>query len=202
MISVGPKIKAVRQSRGLTINDLAREAGLSKSFLCNVENGNTSPSLASLEKIAATLRMPLTFFFLTDDIVPHVVKPEQRSRTIFGADGRTVEFVSARPGGEIEMFILDIPVRQPDQAEAACHTHKGEECHLVLNGKLEAYYGNERLLVEAGDSFHWDGTVPHKVENIGDEPARLIVSLTPPSFFTASDEIRDTLKKGGGLWAE
>ena len=188
MIAVGPKIKTIRRSKELTIDDLAKETGLSKSFLCNIENGNTSPSLASLEKIAATLRMPLTFFFLTDDIVPRVVKPEQRSRTIFGSDGRTVEFVSARPGGEIEMFILDIPVRQSDQADAACHTHKGEECHLVLNGKLEAYYGNERLMVEAGDSFHWDGTVPHKVENIGDVPARLVVSLTPPSFFSSFEE--------------
>jgi transcriptional regulator with XRE-family HTH domain len=188
MIAIGPKIKAIRRSKELTIDGLAKETGLSKSFLCNIENGNTSPSLASLEKIAATLRMPLTFFFLTDDIVPRVVKPDQRSRTIFGSDGRTVEFVSARPGGEIEMFILDIPVRQPGQADAACHTHKGEECHLVLAGNLEAYYGNERFAVETGDSFHWDGTVPHKVENIGDKPARLVVSLTPPSFFSSFEE--------------
>jgi len=188
MIAIGPKIKAVRLSRELTINELAMETGLSKSFLSNVENGNTSPSLASLEKIAATLRMPLTFFFLSDDSVPRVVKPEQRTRTIFGSDGRTVEFVSARPGGEIEMFLLDIPVRQPDQADAACHSHKGEECHYVLTGKLEAFYGNERFVVEADDSFHWDGTVPHKVENIGDVSARLVVSLTPPSFFSSFEE--------------
>jgi len=188
MIPIGPRIRAVRQSKRLTINDLARATGLSKSFLCNVENGNTSPSLASLEKIAATLHMPLTFFFLSDDTVPRVVKPEQRTRTVFGGDGRTVEFVSARPDAEVEMFILEIPVRQPDQAEAACHTHKGEECHYVLDGKLEAFYGRERFVIGAGDSFHWDGTVPHKVENIGDVPARLVVALTPPSFFSSFEE--------------
>jgi len=188
MVAVGPKIKAVRQSKGLTINDLARETGLSKSFLSNVENGNTSPSLASLEKIAATLHMPLTFFFLADDVAAHVVKPQQRTRTIFGADGRTVEFVSARPGGEVEMFILEVPVRRQDQGEVACHSHKGEECHLVLTGRLEAFYGKDRFTVEEGDSFHWDGTVPHKVENIGDAPAKLIVALTPPSFFSSFEE--------------
>jgi transcriptional regulator with XRE-family HTH domain len=188
MIAVGPKIKSLRRAKGLTIDDLAKDTGLSKSFLCNVENGNTSPSLASLDKIATTLRMPLTFFFLSDDSVPRVVKPDQRTRTIFANDGRTVEFISARPDGEIQMFILDIPVRKPGQPEVVRHSHKGEECHFVVSGKLEAFFGNERFVVEAGDSFHWDGTVPHKVENIGEESARLIVALTPPSFFSSSEE--------------
>lgn len=188
MVSIGPKIKAVRQAKDMTINDLARGTGLSKSFLCNVENGNTSPSLASLEKIANTLRMPLTFFFLNEESQPRVLKPPQRTRTIFATDGRTVEFVSCQPNGEIEMFLLDIPVRQPGQPEVAYHSHKGEECHYVVSGRLEAFFGQDRFLVEAGDSFHWDGTIPHKVENVGEEPARLIVSLTPPSFFNSSEE--------------
>lgn len=188
MVAVGPKIRSVRQAKGLTINDLSQATRLSKSFLSNVENGRTSPSIASLEKIAAVLRMPLTFFFLTNDAEPRVVKPAQRNRTTFAPDGRTVEFVSARPGGEIEMFILEIPRRRPGQAEVPCHSHKGEECHYVQRGRLEAYFGTERFVVEEGDSFHWDGTVPHKVENIGDEPARLIVSLSPPSFFDSFEE--------------
>jgi mannose-6-phosphate isomerase-like protein (cupin superfamily) len=86
------------------------------------------------------------------------------------------------------MFILEIPVRQAQQAEVACHSHKGEECHYVVSGRLEAHFGDERFVVETGDSFHWDGTVPHKVENIGEEPARLIVALTPPSFFSSYEE--------------
>jgi transcriptional regulator with XRE-family HTH domain len=202
MLSVGPKLKSIRQAKGLTIQELANKTNLSKSFLCNIERGNTSPSLASLEKIARTLGMPLTFFFLTDDVLPRVVKPQQRHRAAFAHDGRTVEFISARPGGEIEMFILDIPVRQPGQAEVTCHRHKGEECHYVLSGKLEVYFGHDRFEVEAGDSFHWDGTVPHKVENIGDEPARLIVSLMPPSFFTSTEEPSQASRTGSELWAE
>ncbi len=188
MLSIGPKIKAIRQSKGLTINDLANETGLSKSFLCNIENENTSPSLASLEKIANVLRMPLSFFFISDATLPRVLKPEQRIRAIYASDGRTVEFISAMSNSEMEMFILDIPTRRPGQPEVEYHSHRGEECHYVLQGRLEAFHGNERFLVEAGDSFHWDGTVPHKVENIGTEPARLVVSLTPPSFFSSSPE--------------
>jgi transcriptional regulator with XRE-family HTH domain len=202
MVCIGPKIKTLRQVKQLTIQDLANKTGLSKSFLCNVEKGKTSPSLASLEKIAATLRMPLTYFFLLDDALPRVVKPQQRHRAVFAHDGRTVEFVSARPDGEIEMFILDIPVRQPGQAEVSCHRHRGEECHYVLSGKLEVYFGHDRFQVEAGDSFHWDGTVPHKVENIGGEPARLIVSLMPPSFFTSADEPSEASRTGSELWAD
>ena len=192
MAAVGPRIRAVRQAKGLTINDLSQAAGLSKSFLSNVENSRTSPSIASLERIAAVLRVPLTFFFLTDDAEPRVLRPEQRNRTIFASDGRTVEFVSARPGGEIEMFILQIPVPKPGQPEVLCHSHKGEECHYVERGRLEAYFGDRRFVVEEGDSFHWDGTVPHKVENIGDEPACLIVSLSPPSFFDSFEQPAQT----------
>jgi quercetin dioxygenase-like cupin family protein len=51
-----------------------------------------------------------------------------------------------------------------------------------MQGKVRAYYGGESYLLDAGDSIFWDGTAPHRLENVGDEVAQIVMALTPPAF--------------------
>ena len=60
--------------------------------------------------------------------------------------------------------------------------HDGHECHLVMKGKVRAYYGGERYLLDEGDSIFWDGAASHGLENVGDEVAQIVMALTPPAF--------------------
>jgi len=183
-MDIGGRIKATRISKSLTLEELSDKTGLSKSFLSNVENNRTSPSISSIEKIAHSLEIPISFLFMQQNFFPRIVKRGQRDRASFGEDDRVVEWISTMPFSKIEMLLLEIPVREDDSQEAPLHTHRGEECHLVLQGRLKGTYGSQTFLLEEGDSFHWDGSVPHKVDNIGDTPAKLIIALTPPSFFS------------------
>ena len=60
--------------------------------------------------------------------------------------------------------------------ENSPNAHEGEECHLVLRGKLEVQHGEDIAIVEEGDSFSWNACVPHIVRNIGEETALLLIS--------------------------
>ncbi len=183
-MDIGARVKAIRLSKSLKLEDISSRTGLSKSFLSNVENNRTSPSISSLEKIAQALEIPISLLFLQKSYRPHIVKAGQRDRTVFGQDNRIVEWISNRAFSNLEMLILELPVPEATDRKVPLKSHRGEECHLVLEGKLEGTYGMETFTLEKGDSFHWDCSVPHKVVNIGDTPARLIIAVSPPSFFS------------------
>ena len=48
------------------------------------------------------------------------------------------------------------------------HAHEGKESHLVLEGKVLAEQGEDSVILEEGDSFSWNASVPHSVKNVGD----------------------------------
>ena len=60
--------------------------------------------------------------------------------------------------------------------------HEGEECGIVLQGKVEARVGDERYVLSPGDAIYQASTVPHRSRNIGDEDVIIVVAITPPSF--------------------
>lgn len=63
MIAIGPRIREMRQARGLSQGDLENRTGLLRCYLSRVENGHTEPSLQTLARIAAALNMPVAGFF-------------------------------------------------------------------------------------------------------------------------------------------
>jgi quercetin dioxygenase-like cupin family protein len=62
------------------------------------------------------------------------------------------------------------------------HYHHGEECLLCLEGCVRVTCGDHTLILEAGDSCHYDGRVPHAIENSGSSEARVIIAITPAAF--------------------
>jgi quercetin dioxygenase-like cupin family protein len=61
-------------------------------------------------------------------------------------------------------------------------SHDGQECRLVLKGTILAHYGEKTYLLEEGDSILWNGTVPHRIENVGNSDAQLLIALAPPGY--------------------
>ena len=78
------------------------------------------------------------------------------------------------------MILLEL---QPGAVSSATlGDQEGQECHLVLQGTIRAYYGNDCYLLEQGDTIFWDGSVPHSLENVGTHDAQLLITLTPAAF--------------------
>ena len=170
---IAEKIKQLRMDKGLTLAELGRNAGVSKALLSRIENHQSSPPIATLEKIAQGLGMPISYFFIEAE--PGV----QRLQVIRKAERRHTErrgskiglnyinLSDLKPPYKIEAYIMDLPAnsRQP----RILFDHQGEEFMLVLEGEVELTYDQEKIRLEAGDSVHFDASGLHRAKACGRE---------------------------------
>lgn len=179
-MQLGKKIRDLRLRRGLTVQQLADATGLSKGFISQVENARTSPSLATLQDLARALETSVAYLVVEEEKVPYVVRASERPRIQVGGNTSRVEVLSAQPKRNLELVVAELPPGMT--AGDKRHYHHGEECVLVIEGRVTLTCGDHVLVLEAGDSCHYDGRVPHAVENTGTVTARLLIAMTPAAF--------------------
>ena len=162
---VGPRLKAIRTRRGVTLTDLSERTGISKSTLSRLENGQRRPSLELLLPLAQEYRVPL------DDLVgaPEVGDPRIRLRPR-RVKGRTVLALTGKPGG-VQAWKIIIPA---NQSEPNPRTHDGCEWLYVLSGRMRLVLGAQDLVLEEGEVVEFDTTVPHWFGSTGDGPAEVL----------------------------
>jgi len=177
---LGRKIRDLRLRRGLTVQQLAAASGLSKGFISQVENGRTSPSLATLRDLAMALKTSVAYLVVEEEQVPHVVRTQERPRVHVGGNTSKVEVLSAQPKRNLELLMAELPPGM--SAGDKRHYHHGEECMLCIEGRVSVACGDHRLVLEAGDSCHIDGRMPHAIENCGPGIARVLIAMTPAAF--------------------
>jgi mannose-6-phosphate isomerase-like protein (cupin superfamily) len=156
---------------------LAEATGLSKGFVSQVENGRTSPSLATLQDLARSLETSVAYLVVEEDPMPYVVRRHQRPHMSVNGNGSRVEVMSAQPRRNLELLQADLPpgVSMGEKRQF----HHGEEVILCVEGRITLVCGEHVVSLEAGDSCHFDGRVPHSIENPGDVNARVFIALTP-----------------------
>jgi transcriptional regulator with XRE-family HTH domain len=161
---VGQRLRRVREQRGLTLTVAAEHAGISKSTLSRLENGQRRPSLELLLPLAQLYRVPL------DDLVgaPEVGDPRIRIRPR-RVNGRTV-LPLTRPGG-VQAWKIVIPATQSTPNP---RTHDGFEWLYVLTGRMRLILGDRDLTLGAGEAAEFDTRVPHWFGSTGDEPAEVL----------------------------
>ncbi|WP_170006377.1 helix-turn-helix domain-containing protein [Bacillus fonticola] len=169
-MDIGTKIRTIRNRKKITIAQMCEKTGLSKGFISNVENNNTSPSINTLNTIAGFLGVPLPYLLLEKNQHMHVVRKDTRNTSSF--KDLKIEHLTSKGG--LRMMIVEFPVRA---SIGDPHSHEGEECHFVLEGKILAEQGEDSVIVEEGDSFSWNASVPHSVKNIGDGRAVVLISI-------------------------
>jgi quercetin dioxygenase-like cupin family protein len=97
-----------------------------------------------------------------------------------GRGGPQASILSPLPSRHLELVLLELPPRGVPWTKELLHD--GHECHVVVKGKVRAYYGGECYSLNEGDSIFWDGAARHGLENVGDEVAQIVMALTPPAF--------------------
>ena len=196
-MQLGKKIRDLRLRRGMTVQQLAAASDLSKGFISQVENEHTSPSLATLQDLARALETSVAYLVVEEDQMLHVVRADERRRVAVGGNTSRVELCSAWPKRNLELLIAELPpgVSAGDKR----HYHHGEECMLCLEGQVSIACGDQHETLQAGDSVHYDGRVPHAIENCGDTTARVIIAMTPAAFepiIRVREPRADGLRKG------
>lgn len=169
-MEIGSKIRDIRKRKKITIAQMSEQIGLSKGFISNIENDNTSPSLNTLQVIASFLDVPLPYLLLEKKEHMKVVRKSERVYTTF--NGIKIEHLTSQSG--LRMMHVELP---SGASTGEAIAHEGEESHVVLKGTVLAKQGEDSFIIEEGDSFSWNASVPHFVKNIGEDEAVLLIAV-------------------------
>ena len=180
-IEVGERLRTIRQLRRRTLKDVAGGAGLSESFLSQVERGRTSVSISSLQRIAASLGIEVSDVFTIDGAGrPRLVRRSARETISFGNLARK-SLLTPKPFHSVEVFAAEFEPGGSTGDEAYTHGDS-EEVFFVIAGRVELQVGDAVFELGPGDSVQYRSSTPHRVRNHGDELAEVLFVISPPSF--------------------
>ncbi|GAA3845309.1 XRE family transcriptional regulator [Saccharothrix violaceirubra] len=162
---VGPRLRAARKSRGITLDDLSAETGISVSTLSRLENGRRRPTLELLLPIAQAHRVAI------DELVgaPQTGDPRVHMRAVHRS-GISYVALTRRPGG-LQAFKVIMPGGRP-MGEPT--THEGYEWLYVLNGRLRLLLGDRDMVLVPGEAAEFDTHIPHALGSADPEPVELL----------------------------
>ena len=160
---VGEKIKSLRESQSISIEQLAERSGLAVEQIERIENNIDLPSLAPLIKIARVLGVRLgTFLDDQDETGPAICRKTEAKDSISFSNNA----IQSRKHTEDSDFVLS--------------SHEGEEFIMVMEGIMEISYGKNTYLLEEGDSIYYDSIVPHHVHAYEGQAAKILAVIYTP----------------------
>jgi transcriptional regulator with XRE-family HTH domain/quercetin dioxygenase-like cupin family protein len=197
MDNLGSRLRTVRLKAGWTLRELARQAGVSPSFVSQIENGKSQPSVATLYVFAQLLSVSIDELFdprggdgerpaatrrRASNGVPNpshawhpseyanrvsVVHPSHRS-SLTMADGVIWERLAATPEHAVNFMKITYSPGATSTGGGAPISHEGYEYGYVLKGTLEIVVGSETFILHEGESMGFDSMIPHVLRNVGD----------------------------------
>ena len=177
-MDIGNRLKDLRVLKGLTQEELADRAELSKGFISQVERNLTSPSIATLMDILQCLGLTIGEFF----------NEEPEEQIVFGHQDY-FEKVDNELNNTIKWIIPDAqkhimePILLPLQAAGSTYPdnpHEGEEFGYVLSGSISIHLGNRIYRAKKGESFYF---IPDKKHFLTTKSGAVVLWVSsPPSF--------------------
>jgi transcriptional regulator with XRE-family HTH domain len=180
-LQLGPRIRSLRQARQVTLRELAERAGVTESFLSQVEREVTSPSIASVQRIARALDLGIAELFVEEPPLGRVVRRGDRRRIVYNGLNAVDEFLTAGRDGRLQVILTTLEPGGGTGDEAYTH-ESDEEVVIVLEGSLELWVGDEHHVLADGDSIAYSSRQPHRNRNPGPGRAVILFCATPPSF--------------------
>lgn len=178
---LGSKIRNKRSEKNMSLKELAEKIDLTASFLSQIERDLAEPSITSLRKIANALDVPIFYFLMTDEDSSPVVRKNERKTLRFPESHLEYELLTPDVSRMMEVFIATLDPETDGVGELES-THPGEECILILEGKMEITVGEETYILEEGDSIYYFASLPHTVRNAGKKKLVFLSAITPPRF--------------------
>ncbi|WP_020495380.1 helix-turn-helix domain-containing protein [Sciscionella marina] len=173
------RIRTVRTKAGYSVRGLAGAAGISPGLLSQVERGLTEPSLDTLRRIAKALEVPLFSLFEEQENSVAVVRAPRRALVQSPHSG--IRYTRISPGfGKLE--VLEGTLEPGGCSSTRPWSHPSEECVLLVEGRIVVEVDGRRHELAEGDSASFDSRLPHRYLNETGEPARFVLSVTPPSY--------------------
>jgi transcriptional regulator with XRE-family HTH domain len=176
---LGTRLRDRRQFLGLTLKDVADQAGLSVGFISQIERGITVPSLTSLINVCRVLRSEVGEFLTQPRGDKAVTRHDQRPVYALGDNALTYERLSAAfPGNVLRSVIF----HEPPGFRSEPMSHEGEEMFFILEGALTIEIDGELTVLGAGDSIHFPSTRTHVTWNHTTGPTTVLHTCTMDVF--------------------
>jgi transcriptional regulator with XRE-family HTH domain len=176
LASLGDRLRIERERRGLTLDQLAELADLSKPYLSRLESGERQPAIGTLLILARSLGVTAASLLGEDE----QVAPLSIHRRIPEKPGPTGISITACGGyaGARDLEALRVVVSH-DRPPSAFAKHAGEEWLYVVRGPLLLEYGPDNHTLPAGTTAHFDASRPHRLNAVRHEAEVLLVASAP-----------------------
>jgi transcriptional regulator with XRE-family HTH domain len=197
---IGPRLRAARGARGLSLRTLADKLGVSPSLISQVETGRATPSVNTLYAMANELRVSLDELLFADArfpdgseraaameeprtdegatlpiVLPHdPVQPATGRRTIRLASGVVWERLTSASIPNVDFLYVTYEVGGASSPEHDFQRHNGQEWGYIISGTLHVAVGFDEYVLGPGDAVTLDSTVPHRLSNPGPDVVHAI----------------------------
>lgn len=183
--AIGREVRALRKKQGLTVSDLAEITGISVGMLSKIENGNTSPSLTTLQVMADAFSVPITTFFRGFEErreVQHVKAGEhievERRGTRAGHHYSLLGHIGANSSGVVvEPYMITLST---EADRFPTFQHEGLELLYMLEGEVTYRHADQLFALKPGDTLFFDADAQHGPEVLTKLPARYLSVICYP----------------------
>ncbi len=188
-VAIGREVKGFRNKLGMTVVELAKLAELSPGMLSKIENGQTSPSLATLKSLAGALNVPVTSLF-------RQFEEERGASYVPAGEGIEIERRGTRAGHyyrllghtvggavTVEPYLINLT---KDSDVFPIFQHDGTEFIYILSGEMDYRHGNKVYTMKPGDSLYFDADAPHGPENLNNLPIVFLSVISYPALGSKS----------------
>jgi len=184
-VAIGREVRAFRRQQSMTVADLAALTGLSIGMLSKIENGNTSPSLTTLQLLANAMSVPITSFFRGFEEAREAVHTKagegvetERAGTRAGHQYQLLAHIGANASGVlVEPYMITL---NETSDVFPTFQHDGIEMLYMLEGEVDYRHGDKVFPLKPGDTLFFDADSPHGPEGLVKLPARYLSIISYP----------------------
>ncbi|WP_108827012.1 helix-turn-helix domain-containing protein [Ascidiaceihabitans donghaensis] len=184
-VAIGREVRNYRRQQETTVAELSGMTGISIGMLSKIENGNTSPSLTTLQALANALSVPLTSFFRRFEETRQAVHTPAGEGVEIDRDGTRANhhytllghIGSNASGVVVEPYLITLT---EESDVFPTFQHGGIETIYMLEGKVDYRHGDAVHSLQPGDTLFFDADAPHGPERLIELPARYLSIISYP----------------------
>ena len=182
-LEVSTRLRLIREKFGLSQRELAKRAGVTNSTISLIEQNRVSPSVSSLKKVLDGIPMSLAEFFTFD--VKEPVKPSpffsKDEMPNIGSDH--VAFFLVGHGLKDRKITMLRETYEPlaDTGDEMLQ-HEGQECGVVISGRVELTVDGDTRVLSAGDGYYFDSQLPHRFRNPDSDVCEIVSANSLSNF--------------------
>ncbi len=178
---IGRRLRTIRTGLGISQRQLARVSGVANATISQIESNKLNPTVSMLKKVLNGIPISMSEFFADDADFAERIFYRAQDLTKIADGGVSYLQVGANLHNKAIQFLKECYQPGAGTGKHAI-THEGEECGIVLNGRLDVTVADQMTVLTAGDAYYFRSDQPHQFRNSGNEPCELITACTPPSF--------------------